>query len=272
MIYTLLLPQKSYAILRFAERSYRLVEIPVSGDSLKQLALDWRKNLTDRFYGDYRQGSRALYEALIRPIETQLKSPLVKHLVFVQDGVLRNIPMAALYDPGQEQFLIENYLVSYSLGLGGKLVGAQPQAPLIVGSSAASPAFPNAIPGVVRETEQVQELLGGTRLLDEAFTPKALAARLELDNYDLLHWASHSRFPGLSDEVELQTGTAVLNLVEFEKLLRGRSAQLKHLTLSACETASGSRGATLGLAGIGLRAGIESVLGSLWFADDRLAA
>ena len=268
-IYTLLLPENSYEILKFADGSYQLVELGITSDSLKQIALDWRKNLTDAFYGDFRPGSQKLYETLIRPIKTELASRNVEHLIFVQDSLLRNIPMAGLYDNNSQQYLTENYLISYSLDLRGSLVTTQPKNALIVGSSEPTSTFPNALPGVLQETELIQKLLGGTRLINQSFTPKSLQTNLSQQDYEILHLASHSRFSGLSDEVKIQTGTEVLNLFEFDNLLSARKDSLKHLSLSACETASGSKYATLGVAGIGLRAGIPSVLGSLWLANDK---
>jgi CHAT domain-containing protein len=45
------------------------------------------------------------------------------------------------------------------------------------------------------------------------------------------------------------------------------------LSLSACETAEGNDGrAALGLAGVAIRAGARSALGTLWLADDETAA
>jgi CHAT domain-containing protein len=41
------------------------------------------------------------------------------------------------------------------------------------------------------------------------------------------------------------------------------------LVLSACETATGDRLATLGLAGIAVRAGARSTVASLWSVSDR---
>jgi CHAT domain-containing protein len=44
------------------------------------------------------------------------------------------------------------------------------------------------------------------------------------------------------------------------------------LVLSACETATGDKQATLGLAGIAVRAGARSTLASLWTVGDEATA
>jgi len=176
--------------------------------------------------------------------------------------------MAALFDPKRQQFLIERFAISYSLGLGGSVSTERPESPLIAGTSQPSPSFPNPLPGVLQETQQLQALLGGTKLLNDSFTPETLSKQLKNKDYKLLHLASHGKFAGLVEETIVQTGQKALSLSEFEQLLRSRQSPLIHLTLSACETATGNRYAILGLAGMGIRAGIPTVMGTLWFAAD----
>ncbi|MGH2414719.1 MAG: CHAT domain-containing protein, partial [Microcystaceae cyanobacterium] len=195
-IYTVLLPQQAYEILELSDGSYRLVQLAVSGEALKKQVFRWRQQLVDQLHQYYLEGSSRLYQMAISPVEEQLQQ--VSHLVFVQDGILRTVPMAALYDTQREQFLIEQYSVSYSLGLGENLVATRPQLPLIAASSESSPAFPNPIPGVLLEAQQIEAVLGGgTQLLNSSFTPQALETQLENEDYELLHLASHSRFTGL---------------------------------------------------------------------------
>ena len=40
------------------------------------------------------------------------------------------------------------------------------------------------------------------------------------------------------------------------------------MTLSACQTALGDERAALGLAGVAVKAGVKSVIATLWFVDD----
>ena len=46
------------------------------------------------------QPAQKVYDWLIRPFEADLQ-PQIKTLVFVQDGILRSIPMGALHDGEQ---------------------------------------------------------------------------------------------------------------------------------------------------------------------------
>jgi CHAT domain-containing protein len=52
-------------------------------------------------------------------------------------------------------------------------------------------------------------------------------------------------------------------------LLKFREDPLELLTLSACDTAAGDDRAALGLAGIAIRAGARSALGTLWHINDQ---
>ncbi len=56
-----------------------------------------------------------VYNWLIEPLETELASNQIKTLIFVSNGRLQNVPMAALYD-GQ-QYLLEKYSMALAPSL-----------------------------------------------------------------------------------------------------------------------------------------------------------
>ncbi len=68
----------------------------------------------------------------------------------------------------------------------------------------------------------------------------------------------------------------LLKSSDLNNLLRinsqNSSKRVELLVLSACETAQGDNRATLGLAGIAVRAGARSVLSTLWQVSDRSTA
>jgi CHAT domain-containing protein len=59
---------------------------------------------------------------LIRPAQPYL-TPATKQLVFVMDGALQNIPVAALYDRARQEYLVDRYPVALTPGL--QLLGAK---------------------------------------------------------------------------------------------------------------------------------------------------
>src|SRR6202012_4871123 len=61
------------------------------------------------------KNARKLYDWIIRPMVPALRARKIDTLIFVPDGALRTIPMAALND-GKE-FLIAHYAVGITPGL-----------------------------------------------------------------------------------------------------------------------------------------------------------
>lgn len=73
--------------------------------------LEKRSDLTNRYLTE----AQTLYNWLIRPFQAKLQQSSIETLVFIQDGILRSLPMAALHD-GQ-QFLVERYAIASTLSL-----------------------------------------------------------------------------------------------------------------------------------------------------------
>jgi CHAT domain-containing protein len=114
----------------------------------------------------------------------------------------------------------------------------------------------------------VGKILGGEQFLDEQFTVKRLGERLAATRPTILHLASHGQFTGSPDTSFIQAYDGLVSLNELERLLLESNSPLDLLALSACETAAGNSRAVLGLAGVAVRAGARSVLGTLWSVSD----
>ncbi|QZZ21209.1 CHAT domain-containing protein [Leptothermofonsia sichuanensis E412] len=244
--------------------------VPLGGHQM-QLEIDQlRRHLEDRATLEYRAQAEKLYDLLIRPLEAELAAAQPHTLVFVNDGALRNVPMAALYD-GQ-QFLIEKYAVATTPGL--RLTVRQSgdrsnlQA-LILGLTVQREQFaPLAF--VSEETKEVKQILGGTRLLDGQFNVSELQAHLQKSSYPIVHIATHGKFGPDADSTYLLGFDGKLRLNELDNLLRLRPSlqPVELLTLSACETATGDNRAALGIAGVAVRAGVKSAVATLWTIND----
>ncbi len=59
--------------------------------------------------------------------------------------------------------------------------------------------------------------------------------------------------------------------IQVSCLLLFYISSLRLLTLSACETAKGNEQAVLGLAGVALKTGTNSILGTLWQVQDNVS-
>lgn len=198
---------------------------------------------------------------------SQLAQGGVKTLVFVLDQDLRNIPMAALYD-GQ-QYLIERYAVALSPGLeltaAQNLAQARPQA-----LSAGLETFPGfeELPAVGAELNQITQAgFPNATLLNQAFTSSALAQTLQRRVFQIVHLATHGQFSSRAEDTFLLAADGKINVTQLDQLLRQRTP-IDLLVLSACQTAVGDNRATLGLAGVAIRAGARSTMASLWRVHD----
>ncbi|KAM3090428.1 CHAT domain-containing protein [Phormidesmis sp. 146-35] len=228
--------------------------------------------------------NRQLYDLLIRPIAKDLAQSQVKTLVFVLDGVLRGVPIAALYD-GQ-QYLVEQYSIALSPGLqllpprwqrrsSGAAVPSNQLQTLAGGVSEARQGF-SPLPGVVKEMEQISTLVPTNVLLNQSFTRTQLEGQVESVPFPIVHLATHGQFSSEAEKTFLLTWDGRINVKEFDQLLEGRNRRdrspIELLILSACQTATGDKRAALGLAGVAVRSGARSTIATLWSVQDNSTA
>ena len=287
VINSIVLPDRVVLIATFPDDTTQKVEI---GDfaMLRTTAGEFRSGLkryTDRVYDS--APAEFLYQEMIQPFEARLVATQTQTLVFVQDGFLRNVPMAALYDG--DRYLIERYAIATtpSLNLTATNISSNNNLrALAVGLSQRATTdsgrgFP-ALTSVPDELASISQQLPGSKvLIDQAFTKDTLTEALAEDAYSILHLATHGQFSTIPEETFVVTGPSSLGIAgeltfgELETLIRQASPQadpLDLITLTACETATGDDRATLGLAGVAVRAGARSAIASLWKVDDETAA
>ncbi|MGM3307458.1 CHAT domain-containing protein [Anabaena sp. WFMT] len=216
-----------------------------------------------------------IYDWLIRPAEQEQAFQDTKTLVFVLDGKLRNIPMAALYDG--KQYLIEKYAIALSPGL--QLMAAHPlqqnKINAIVGGISKSRAGFAALPAVESEVKQISRSIQSQLLLNQEFTNKALGDSIKSANIDVVHLATHGQFSSRLEDTYLLTWDGRINVQELSELLKNRggdsSKAIELLVLSACDTATGDDRAVLGLAGLAVKSGARSTIATLWPVKDKAA-
>ncbi len=217
-----------------------------------------------------------LYDWLIRPAQTEIAASGVKTLVFVINGSLRNLPMAAIYD-GQ-QYLIEKYSIAFAPGL--QLLDPHPLATrdlktLIGGLSEARQGF-IALPGVQSEVDLITRKVSSEVLLNQQFTSDSLKQTLSDTKTPVLHLATHGQFSSKIEDTFILTWDGKLNLSELEEVIGRRtettSDPIELLVLSACQTAKGDNRAVLGLAGLAVKSGARSTMATLWSVNDESTA
>ncbi len=270
VVYPIILPDR-LELLVSIDGSWRRFASPVPVNQLTDEVRAFRRSLQDRTTRQYLSHSQRLYQWLVLPLEKELSTSQVDTLVFVPDGPLRTIPIAALHD-GQ-QFLIKRFAVAVTPGM--DLTDLRPidrskTRMLSVGITEAVQDFP-PLPHVKEELAAVKALYRGTSLIDGAFRVPAMKTELQEQPYSIVHIASHgvvasdvsaSFLLTYDDQITMNQLSQLIGMFQFRK------TSLDLLTLSACETAIGDDRAALGLAGVAVKAGARSAFASLWLIDD----
>ncbi|MEC4983887.1 MAG: CHAT domain-containing protein [Oscillatoria sp. PMC 1068.18] len=276
VIYPIILPSRLEVILSLPNQPLRHYSTQIPAPEIETTL---QKAFSSLYLGYSNQERlrlfQKIYDWLIKPAETELNRQRIATLVFVLDGSLRNLPMAALYD-GQ-QYLIEKYSIALSSGLQLFPQGLAKQKlnALTVGLTEARQGF-SPLPAVEAEIKQIAEEIDTKVLLDREFTTSQFQKSIGDRSFSIVHLATHGQFSSNPEETFLLTWDNRLNVTEldvlFEKRRVGILKPIELLVLSACESASGDRRATLGLAGLALRSGAYSTLASLWSVNDESTA
>jgi CHAT domain-containing protein len=273
VVYPILLPDRLELLVTLPSGLRRYTS-DVSSSRLAEEVGRFRRALQDPRSDAYRALGRRLYDWLVQPYAADLAEAGVSTLVFVPDGPLRTVPMAALFDG--EQFLTDRYALAVTPSLA--LVDPQPldradMQLLLGGVSESVGGFP-ALAMVPAELEAVSNRYGGTVLLDDDFGLRQVEQQIRETQPSVVHIASHAVFTGdpetsfvllHDDKLTMERLSGVVGVTKF------RERPLELLVLSACETAAGDERAGLGLAGVAIRAGARSAVGSLWPISDEAA-
>ncbi|MGH0037766.1 MAG: CHAT domain-containing protein, partial [Myxococcota bacterium] len=245
--------------------------VAVGSERVVETARRFRASVENRLSLDYTQSGRQLYDWFARPYAEDLLSRGVDTLVFVPDGVVGAIPLAALQSgrgPLGEQFAL-------AVTPGLALVDPRPLSrgrlrPLLAGLSRSSDGLA-ALEAVPDELAAIHALHGGRVLLDDDFERARLAREVAARRPAVLHIASHAVFTGDAQTSFLVAHDGPMSMEALAAVVgqnRFRDDPVELLMLSACETAAGDERAALGLAGMAVRAGARSAVGSLWAIDD----
>ena len=107
VVYPIILPDRIAIIVSIAGQETKLYTQSVSQATVEATVKALQAGLRNKISLEFQQHSEQLNRWLIQPIADTLQQQKVETLVFVLDGALRSVPMAALSD-GQ-QFLVEKY-------------------------------------------------------------------------------------------------------------------------------------------------------------------
>ncbi|MFN6515768.1 MAG: CHAT domain-containing protein [Nostoc sp. CreGUA01] len=277
IIYPIILPDRLEVILSLPQQELRHYATKISQPEVEETIEQLRENIEKPFTTpEGKLLSAKVYDWLIRPVEAELVESQVKTLVFVLDGGLRNVAIAALYDGNN--YLVEKYSIALTPGL--ELLGPRPLRQsklktLAAGLTEARHGF-SSLPNVSEELKTIESEVPSEVLLNQTFTSSALRKQIDSVPFSVVHLATHGQFSSSADETFVLAWDKPIKLNELKDLLRSReqttAEPIELLVLSACETANGDKRAALGLAGVAIQAGARSTLASLWSLDDESSA
>ncbi|MFB2768129.1 CHAT domain-containing protein [Pelatocladus sp. BLCC-F211] len=299
VIYPIIFPDRLEIILSLPGKTLQQVTIPVSEEKVNNTLdrlYDYLDNVTVNNSArnilstsnpdpeELKENIQAilpifgqLYNWLIQPLEPQLNAKQINNLIFVLNGRLQKVPMAALYN-GQE-YLIEKYgiaLVPSLQLIDTKFLKRKNIKVLAAGVSKQiqiqGEIFP-ALVNVPKELDEIKQAFPTSqKLLNQEFTTTTIQKKLK-SNFPVVHLATHGLFSSNPQKNFIITGDGKsISINELSTLLKEQENNLELLVLSACETATGDERAMLGLAGTAVRSGARSTLATLWPVSDASTA
>jgi CHAT domain-containing protein len=277
VIYPIILPDRLEVILSVPGQPLRHYSTPQPQEVVEGILQNFLESLNPFFADETRlELSQRVYDWLIRPAQADFAANNIETLVFVLDGVLRNLPMAALHDG--EQYLVEKYNLALTPGLqllAPRAIAREGLQAFTGGLTEARQGF-SALPAVKSEMERIAAKLPTEVFLNEQFTTQTLKEHIETAPFPLIHLATHGQFSSNPEETFVLTWDDKIQVREFQTILRSREDSkprpIELLVLSACQTAAGDKRAALGLAGVAVRSGARSTLATLWSVNDRSTA
>ncbi|MEA5550753.1 CHAT domain-containing protein [Anabaena cylindrica UHCC 0172] len=277
IIYPIILSDRLEMIISVTNQPLRHYTTTIPQPELEKILLEMRSSLRPNLGNQQRLAiAQKVYNLIIRPIEADLAASDIKTLVFVLDGVMKNLPMAALHDG--KQYLVEKYSLAQTPGL--QLLSPQPlqQKPLkiLVGAISEARQGFSSLPGVGVEIEGIISEIPTQVLFNQTFTSTDIQNLIRATPFPIVHLATHGQFSSNAQDTFILTWDNRLDVKELGELLQTReqdtSNPIELLVLSACQTAQGDNRAPLGIAGVAVRSGARSTLATLWSVDDESAA
>jgi CHAT domain-containing protein len=281
-LYTIVGAEK-YRVILITPDVQQAAEYPIKAADLERKVLAFREVLQNPRQ-DPRPLAAELYKILVEPIAKDLNDSQAETLMWSLDGVLRYVPMAALYDG--KHYMVERFRNTVFTPASNSRLKDQPSAKwsgLGLGVSKAQAGF-SALPGVPDELRGIivegdaapadnsGGALAGRVFLDDAFTEESFRSALR-QRFPVVHIASHFAVqPGNETDSFLLLGDGGRLPLSRIKSAVNMFGGVELLTLSACDTATGGTGAdgkeVESFAVLAQRQGAKAVMASLWPVAD----
>ncbi|WP_103670857.1 CHAT domain-containing protein [Pseudanabaena sp. BC1403] len=273
LLYPLILGDQ-LEIIFFAPNSLPISRtVKISKSKLESLITEYRSGLLDAGSEDVKDASKALYDVLIKPIEGELITAKAETILYAPDGILRYVPLSALYDG--KQWLAEKYkvsnLIAYSLSDFSPQPKNQPNilAGAFGGNTGTKKFGQSALPDTLTEVQAIASSFpNSVTLTEDNFSRQAIESKFK--NHNILHLATHAEFnTGSPDNSFIIFGNG--DKIRLGEIADWQIPNIDLIILSACQTGVGKLGDGVEILGFGYqvqKAGAKNAIASLWSVSD----
>lgn len=277
LFYPLILDDRLELVILTNDRPLIHKSTPIPQKQLETEIQTFRQQLQGRD-PRIKQPAQKLYQSIIQPIEAELKAAGVDTIVYAPDGMMRYVPLAALYDG--TQWLAERYQINYLTALAltplDKPTNLTPKVLAGAVTKAYSPIVNGqkynfaALSQTQTEVEQIAKIYPDTKLLINNNLNRS-ALESNISNSTIIHLATHASFVSSSPDKSfiLLGDGSTLSLRNLSTL---KLPNVSLFILSACETAIGSKLSNgIEIFGFGYqlqRNQVRASLASLWQVND----
>ncbi len=287
-LYTIVTKER-FSVIVIAGSAIVARESSIAGKDLNEKVAAFQQVLRDPSK-DPKPLASQLYKILVGPVKADLDQAKAQTLVWSLDGVLRYIPMAALYDG--RHYLVESYDIVTFTPASIPYLSEKPDMDHVravaMGISRKYEDDLNPLPSVVSELDNIVKdpqvpgangVLPGSILLNGQFTEKAMENQLERQ-HPIVHIASHFVFKPGDDNAsylllagkDSEGAGYHLTVADFNANPNLGLDNTDLFTLSACETGmsgGASNGEEIdGLGAVAQNKGAKAVISSLWEVND----
>lgn len=279
LIFTVTAEDSFHSIMKIPHRHPIPFSSKHKADDIAKKIIDFRCALKDYESWDFLSLAEELYEIILRPIEKDLEEGNYTTLLWMLNGAIRLLPIGALYDVKQKQYVLQKKFSNVCITTVSKIAASKRRHwnGLGVGVTRAlgnHPALTNVkqeLEGIIKQND-INGVIEGHILLDDDFTREAMLAKLN-QGYKAVHIASHFDLDPANEtlcSLLLGDGTSFRmdEIRSHNNLFNG----VDIVAFSACETGngtSGTRGREVdGIGYLGELLGAQSVLASLWKIED----
>jgi len=276
LLYPLILGDRLELVLFSANNPPISRRVNVKKEVLEELVKEFRSDLQNPLSQDAKISGKKVYDLIINPLNSDLKQTKVSTILYAPDGILRYIPLAALYDG--KKWLVEKYqvnnLIAYSLLNPDRKPLANTNNLRIFAGAFGGKAGENkfgtkGLPETISEVDNITKTFNNAnKLIGQNFTAKNIKEKLA--GNAIVHLATHALF-----DTESPLKSYILfgdgSKVTLDKINEWQLKDTDLVVLSACETGIGTFGNGAEILGFGYqvqRAGARSAIASLWTVSD----